>query len=436
VVGIEAAPTSLDPRSALDATSTQITSLVFRGLTAPAADGGIAPDLAVAWEPAGPLAWRFHLGEAVFHDGTPVLADDVVATYTSLASSPFRGMRDGELGALGTVVAEDAHTVLFRLREPSAAFLTGTTLGIVPRACSHTARCTIGSGPFRFARTDLDTVTLAAAPTSEPPARLPGIVFRASPDGTARALGLARGSIDLVQNAVEPDLVPWLREHGLDVVATPGTTFQYLGFNLRIPAMADSRVRRAIAQAIDVRAIVDHLLAGLARPAGELLPPENWAHAGIAPIAYDPERSRALLAEAGALPLRLEYKTSTVAMRRRIAEAIAGFLDDVGIGVDIRPLEWSALYGDVRRGNFELFSLAWVGVSDPDLYFGWLHADMVPPYGNNRGGYASPVVDRLTLEGRRNDDRDRGERSIARSPPRCAATCPSCRSGGPTTSSS
>jgi peptide/nickel transport system substrate-binding protein len=380
---------------------------VFRGLTAPSADGGIEPDLAGSWEAAGPLAWRFHLRSAEFHDGTPVEAEDVVATYRSLSAPPFQGLRADELGFLAGVDAEDERTVVFRLREPSAAFLTATTLGIVPRSCAAQTTCPIGSGSFRIVDHDIDSVSLAAATAGSPRPRLPGVVFRASPDGTARALGLVRGSIDLVQNGVEPYLVPWLAGRGLRVITTPGTTFQYLGLNLRVPALADPRVRLAIAHAIDVNAITRHLLAGFARPAGELLPPGHWGHAGIAAHEFDPARARELLAEAHALPLRLEYKTSTVEARRRVAEAIAAFLGQVGIDVAIRPLEWTALYGDVRRGNFELFSLAWVGVTDPDLYFGWLHSAMSPPFGNNRGGYANPTIDRLTTEGRRTLDRER-----------------------------
>jgi peptide/nickel transport system substrate-binding protein len=404
VVGIEAAPASIDPRSAVDAVSSQVSALVFRGLTAPGRAGAVVPDLASAWEPAGPLAWRFHLTPARFHDGSPVTAHDVVATYRSLALPAFRGLRSEELAAIAAVDAEDEHTVLFTLRETFAPFLASTALGIVPAACAPEPACTIGSGAFRLVARDIDSVTLAAAGTADPLPRLPGLVFRASPDGTSRALGLVRGTIDLVQNAVEPELVPWLESRGLEVTAVPGTSFQYLGLNLRVPALADVRVRRAIARAIDVEAIVEHLLAGLARPAGELLPPGHWAHSGIARLGYDPAAARALLAEAGALPLRLAYKTSTVDLRRRIAEAIAGFLAGVGVDVAIRPLEWAALYGDVRRGNFELFSLAWVGVQDPDLYLGWLHSEMTPPRGNNRGAYASPLVDRLTKDGRRTTD--------------------------------
>ena len=334
-----------------------------------------------------------------------MLASDVVATWRSLAAPSMRGLRSSEWEAIASVDAPDDATVRFVLREPHAPFLSTTTIGIVKRACADEGRdCEVGNGPFRIVSRDADTLVLAAAATADPPPALPGVVLRASPDGASRALGLARGSIDLVQNAVEPELLPWLERRGLAIDATPGSTFQYLGLNLDQPALRDPRVRRAIASAIDVRAIVDGLLAGRARPAGELLPPGHWAHAASAVPPHDPALARRLLEEAGARGLRLEYKTSNVDLRRRIAEAIAGDLAGVGIDVDIRPLEWGALYGDVRRGNFELFSLAWVGISDPDLYFGWLHSSMRPPRGNNRGGYASAEVDRLTEEARREPD--------------------------------
>jgi len=363
------------------------------------------PDLASNWTVDG-LEWRFRLRPARFHDGSPVRAADVVATWRSLASPSMRGLRQAELEPIASVDALDDETVRFVLREPHAPFLSTTTIGIVKRACAEDGReCEVGNGPFRIVSQDADTVVLAAATTADAPPALPGVVLRASPDGASRALGLARGTIDLVQNAVEPELLPWLERRGLVVDSRPGSTFQYLGLNLEVPALHDPRVRRAIAAAIDVPAIVAGLLAGHARPAGELLPPGHWAHAATPAQAYDPALARRLLDEAGARGLRLQYKTTNVDLRRRVAEAIAFDLAAVGIDVEIRPLEWGALYGDVRRGNFELFSLAWVGISDPDLYFGWLHSSMRPPRGNNRGGYASAAVDRLTTEARRETDR-------------------------------
>src|SRR5207253_3036315 len=72
----------------------------------------------------------------------------------------------------------------------------------------------------------------------------------------------------------------------------------------------------------------------------------------------------------------------------------------VGIAVDVRVYEWGTLYADVRSGNFELASLAWVGVTDPDLYYLAFHSTMLPPAGYNRGAYVSRVTDRLTKAGR------------------------------------
>lgn len=431
VVGLEAAPTAYDPRLATDANSALVAGLVFQGLVRVEGSGKLVPELAERWETPDPLTYRFFLRPARFHTGEPVTARDVVASYRSLANPDLRSPRKPTLDLIAEVVAEDPRTVRFTLREPFAAFLDDMTMGIVPEAHANLPGCEVGSGPFRLARHDVDRVELVAAATADPRPLVPGIVFRASPDGVVRALELARGGIDLAQNAVDPDVIGWLADQGLEVLSTAGSTFQYLGLNLQVAELSDRRVRQAIAHAIDRDAIIDHLLAGHARPASGLLPPEHWAHAAdVESYGYDPERARALLRDAGWSPaggdddgagrgveLRLTYKTSTVDLRRRIAEVIAANLGDVGIAVEIQTLEWATLYGQIRRGNFELFSLAWVGVSEPDHYFSILHSSMTPPRGNNRGGYASPRVDALTVAGRREPDPARRReiyRAIAR----------------------
>lgn len=400
VVGLDAAPTSLDPRTASDASSALILGLVHRGLTGTGASGEPEPDLAASWESPDPTTYRFFLTPAVFQSGEPVTAADVVATYRSLALPALQARQDDALEVVGEVVAEDERTVRFTLRQPSAAFLHATRLAILPQGCAAQSDCRTGAGPFRLARIGLDSVELAAAPSAEPRPEVPGILFVVSPDSVSRALGLARGSIDLVQNAVEPDLLPWLREAGLEVVATPGSTFHYLGINLRRADLADDRVRRAIAHAIDRDAIIEYVLAGHARPANELFPPGHWAHADVRAHDYDPERARRLLAEARPGPIHVTLKTSTVELRRRVGEVIASMLAAVGIDAEIRPLEWATLYGDVRRGAFDVFALAWVGIEEPDHYHALLHSSMTPPRGSNRGQYAEARIDALTLAGR------------------------------------
>jgi peptide/nickel transport system substrate-binding protein len=191
-------------------------------------------------------------------------------------------------------------------------------------------------------------------------------------------------------------------EPALGVETRPGITYQYLGFNLADPILADVRVRRAIAHAIDRARIIRALFLGLARPAATLLAPENWAHAAdVRQYGHDPALARRLLDEAGH-PVRadgtrfaLSYKTSTDRQGIELADLIAEDLAAVGIRVERRSFEWGTFYGDVKSGNFQLFSLRWVGITDPDTLHYIFHSASVPPAGANRGRYANPEVDRL-----------------------------------------
>jgi len=134
---------------------------------------------------------------------------------------------------------------------------------------------------------------------------------------------------------------------------------------------------------------------------------------------YDPARAAALLAEAGLGPTaavelrRFSYKTSTVELRRRIAEVFQHDLGGLGLGLDLRSYEWATFYDDVRRGNFELYSLAWVGVTDPDSYYRIFHSTMQPPLGANRGAYANAELDALLAAARGTDDREQRRRLYA-----------------------
>ena len=97
---------------------------------------------------------------------------------------------------------------------------------------------------------------------------------------------------------------------------------------------------------------------------------------------------------------RLSYKTTNIDLRRRIAEALKEQLLQVGIELEIRSYEWGTFFSDVKKGNFHLYSLAWVGIRDPDIQHQIFHSASVPPNGDNRGRYANPQVDRLLDRGR------------------------------------
>jgi peptide/nickel transport system substrate-binding protein len=437
VVGLEANPTNLDPRMATGATAVRILPLLFSSLLHLDASGRPAPELAVSWETPSPTTYVLRLRRgARFHDGTELTAADVKYTYDWMRDPKNHSPNQGALAVLDAVEAPDEATVRFTLREPFASFLQNLTLGIVPAHLGDAkdfADAPVGSGPFRWVEwLPGERLVLSAFDGAwEGRAPLDRVVFRIVANETTRLLEARRGRIDLLWNNVPPYAVPFLRESpGLSVTTRPGITYQYLGFNLSDPVLADGRVRRAIAHAVDRDRIIRALFLGLARPASTLLAPENWAHAADVPTyAHDPGLARRLLDEAG-FPLRpdgarfaLSYKTSTDRQGIEVADLIAEDLAAVGIRVERRSFEWGTFYGDIKGGNFQLYSLRWVGITDPDQLHYIFHSASVPPAGANRGRYANAEVDRLLDASRREFDPGARKAQLVAAQRQIAADC-------------
>ena len=99
--------------------------------------------------------------------------------------------------------------------------------------------------------------------------------------------------------------------------------------------------------------------------------------------------------------LRLSYKTTQNDLRQRIALVLQEELASVGIQVDVRFYEWGTFFSDITRGNFQLYTLTWVGIRDPDIYVYTMHSSSEPPNGANRGRYRNARLDALLDRGRR-----------------------------------
>ena len=122
---------------------------------------------------------------------------------------------------------------------------------------------------------------------------------------------------------------------------------------------------------------------------------------------YNPELSKKLLDEAGypmsketGIRFKLTFKTSQNELRKRIAEVFQEQLRKVGIEMEIRTYEWGTFFSDIKSGNFQIFSLTWVGVSDPDIFHYMFHSSSFPPDGANRVRYSNPQIDSLLEHGR------------------------------------
>jgi len=415
VVAIETGPTLLDPRLASDAYSERIAQLIFNGLVQLDADGKIVPDLAEGWEIENERIYTFRLRRGVrFHDGTGLTSDDVRYTFESLRSplsaSPFR--KDFEV--IDRIETPDPFTVRFRLRRPHAPFLLDLTRGIVPRHAAESERRDfasrpIGTGPFMLTRwlQDQSIELTANAGYFEGTPHISKVVFRIIPEEGTRLMELLADSVDLLENGLSPDLIDRVRQNpSLVVQSGNGNAYTYLGLNLTHPALGNIRVRKAIAYGINREGIIRDILRGSAQRATGVLPPDHWAYEGdLQTFPYDPVRAKQLLKESGfPLPLRLSYKTSQNELARRIAEAIQQQLSEIGIQVELRSYEWATFYDDIKSGRFQLYTLSWVGVNEPDILFGLFHSESISPAGLNRGRYRNPRTDRWLEEGRSTTD--------------------------------
>jgi peptide/nickel transport system substrate-binding protein len=420
VVAIESQPLQLDPRYATDANSARIGGLIYNSLLRADEKLRLQPELAERWHMPDERTYIFDVRrDVVFHDGRPLSATDVKFTYESILNPQTRSPKRGPLKPLHAVDLLGPYRLRFRLSAPHAPFVEQFTLGIVPiNSAAETANAPPpGSGPFVLQSIDPgEKVTLKSNDMYwEGRPGINGLVFRVIPDAMVRVLEFKKRTVDFLQNDIEPDMLPWLAKNtAADIVTNQGTTFQYIGINLTHPILKNLKVRQAIALAIDRERLIRHLLKDLAVPASGLLSPLNWAYEdAVARWRYDPEHARRLLDAAGFHDpdgdgrrprFKLSFKTSNIDLRRRIAEALKEQLLQVGIELEIRSYEWGTFYGDVRKGNFHLFSLAWVGIMDPDIHYQLFHSASVPPDGDNRGRYQNPQLDRWLEKGRRSTD--------------------------------
>jgi len=415
VVGVTSGPNNLDPRIGTDDVSGKTAQLIFNNLMKLDDRLRVVPDLAERLENPDPTTYVATLRRGVrFHDGHELTSADVVYTFKSLLEPGFISPRKGAYRMVQAIEPRDRYTVVFTLKEPFGSFPVNLVIPIVPEGAGASFReHPIGTGPYRFARYAVDDRIeltrfddyFGGRPRND------GLVLKIVPDDIMRGLELRKGTVDIVVNDLAPDIVYQLgRDDALQLVESRGTDYQYIGVNLRDAVLADLRVRQAIGYAIDRKAIIDYLRRGLAVPAAGLLPPVSWAfEPGVFTFAYDPAKARALLDEAGYRDpdgdgpqprMQLTLKVSNLEFNRLQSAVIQQNLRAVGIALDVRTYEFATLYADVLKGNFQLFTLQWVGgaVADPDILRRVFHSTQVPPAGFNRGFFQNPRVDRLLDE--------------------------------------
>ncbi len=419
---IESMPTNLDPRIGTDGPSERIDSLIFDSLTELDAQRIPRADLAESWEMPDPLTYVFHLRTGVkFQDGRQLTSADVQYTFDSILDRNVTTAKRGALRFVKSIEAPDAATIIFHLSEPNGWFLTDIcrpAFGIVPAGSGNDpSDHPIGTGPFRFVSAQQDDAVVLERNANyfRTPPKIEQVRFRIVPEAVVRALELRKGSADLEMSSLAPDMIPVLREQSsLDVTESPGTNYSYIAFNFENPVMARLEVRQALAYATNREEIIRYLYRGQARLADGPLPASSWAYEpDIVRYAYDPQRAEQLLDSAGfprkpedgGMRVKLVLKTSTDESTRLLGAVLQEEWRKVGIDLELRSMEPATLSADIARGDFELYTLRWIGANnDPEFYEFAFSSKSFPPMGGNRGHYRNPEVDALLDQARVEND--------------------------------
>lgn len=386
------------------------------------------PALASSWELNGDTAAVFHLrGDAPWGDGTPTRARDVVFTYRR-AADPQTGYPNADYFAAWTGVDEvDSLTVRAHFRphqEPLAGvpflpIMPAHLLDSIPPARLAQAAFNhhpVGNGPFRFVEYRAnDRWVFEANPDFAPSLGgrplLDRIVWRVIPDATAQAAELRTGNLDLAL-AVDPpqfaalDSLPDIRG-----VVKVSRQYGLIGWNHRRPPLGDARVRRALSFAIDRGEILQVLRAGYGQLAVGPIGPYHWAYdSTVPPLPYSPDSARLLLAEAaitdrngdGRLeladgrPFRIELEfPGGSAINRDVAQVIAADLQELGVRLEQRPVDYNAMIQRVisPERNFDAFLTSFESDFRINLRDLFHSAALAGPY--QFAGYRNPRVDTL-----------------------------------------
>jgi ABC-type transport system substrate-binding protein len=364
----------------------------------------------------------FHLRQGVrWHDGEAFTSRDAAFTYAAIMDETTASPRKPDFDLILRVETPDPFTFCVTYRKPYSPALESWMMAMLPAHLlegkpqswwvEHFNRTPVGTGPFKIAEwktNEFIRVARNADFFEAPGPWLDGIVYRFMPDQLTLRLAFETRQIDFW--SAEPWTVnAFVGDERFDVFTSPSSSYTYIGWNLKRPLFQDVRVRRALAQAVDIPAMVRFILYGHGLQSTGLFTPQMWFfNPGIQPLRYDPEKARALLAEAGWVPgddgilekngERFSFTLITNngnEVRRDIATLTQDGLKQLGIEVKVELYEWAVfLKNHVNKGDFDAMVLGWSLGNGFDQFQIW-HSSQANPEQLNVVGYNNPAADRL-----------------------------------------
>ncbi len=400
---------------------------IFEGLTEIDASLEVKPALATAWRMIDANTWEFDLRQGVrFHDGTPFTARDIVATYARVPNVPNSpALFTPFIRPVKEVQVLGEHRIRIITSSPTAT-LPGDVARVLllsERDANQTtsefnAGRVNGTGPYRFAAWRNTENLEIARNDAYWGGRAPWerVELRTITRDPSRVAALLAGDVDAIDLVPTADKARIGADQRFRLFSGPAAVVHYIALDsarAESPFVAgrdgqpapnplrDRRVRQALSMAIDREAITQRLMEGSATPASQFLPSSiDGTSPNLRPTPHDPNRARALLAEAGfpqGFRMTLHATTDRYPKDAQIAQAVAQMWTRVGIQAQVAGVAGQVFFTEATRQGYSAF-IAQYGTNEagegPRAVAHSFEAGR--GYGNaNRTRYSNPEVDRL-----------------------------------------
>lgn len=395
VLGMVLEPPGLDPTVAAAAAIGEVVHYnIFEGLTKIAMDGAVLPLLAESWAhtPDG-KTYTFRLRKGVnFSDGAPFDAAAVKFSFDrAKAPGSTNKAKKAVFDNISSVQVMDPQLVILVLNNADAMlpFRLGENTAVIlhPDSAATAATRPVGTGPFKLENwVKGSSVTLSKNDAFRDAAKvkLNRVTFRFINDPAAQVAALLAGDIDGIPRLGALQAVKQFQGDKRFTVEIGNTAGKgILALNNKRKPFDDVRVRRALAHAIDRKAFIDGAIEGFGRPIGSHFAPTDLGYQDLTAVnAYDPERAKALLREAGVTsPLNVTLTLPPPQYVRKGGEVVAAMLAKVGVNAKIENVEWAQWLSGPFKGNFDMTIINHVepldyvtAYADPNYYFGYDNA--------------------------------------------------------------
>jgi peptide/nickel transport system substrate-binding protein len=413
-------PAGFDPANIFRIENENIAFNIFSGLTTyDSQTGAIVPDLATSWETTDNKTWTFTLRQGVkFQKGYgDFTAEDVIYSFNRILDEATASPYASELAGIVRMEAPDPYTLVIELSAPNGGFLHSVanyhqgqivSKKAIEEAGDQVRWQPLGTGPYYLEEIDVNSriVLKRHEEYFRGPAPIETIVFNIIKDEQTATIALRNGEVDLVMRSNREENLQTLMAEGFVMNKVDNYAIALKVMNMAFEPFADVRVRQAIAHAIDYETICAAISPSLTQATDSILLPWMPVYSDNIPkYPYDPERAKALLAEAGyGSGLTFKHLGTSAQGVTELQQFEIDFLAQVGIDMQMELVDTPTFNQRRNAGEFEMATRLLPAVNPDMILFSYLHPSNKAPGGLNGARYDNPELTALLEQARAEPD--------------------------------